>query len=105
MARSLRKQLRSSARLWRAFRESPPRRARVVDFDVPKSLTVMGRATALEYTTTHGRKVQLYRHDFAAGSRPLFCAAPDGRIFLVGGSFRVTGRGIVDTHRDGRQKR
>lgn len=100
-----RKQVLAAARLWRSFRETPPRRARVIQFDVPKALTVMGIVSAIEYTTTHGQKVVLYRHDFARGSRPKFCAAPDGRIFLIGGAFRVTGRGIVDTDRRGKEKR
>lgn len=96
MARSFRKQLQASAQLWRAFRETPPRRARVINFVVPKTLTVMGYFTRFDYTTTHGEKVTLYKHPFARGSRPRFCAAPDGRIFVIGGRFRVNGRGIVD---------
>lgn len=102
MPKSFRKQLNASVRLWRSFRETEPRRARVIDFEIPKTLTVMGRFTRLEYTTTHGDRVVLYGHDLAPGSRPLFCASADGRIFLIGGRFRVNGRGIVDLDNRGR---
>lgn len=105
MARSFRKQLQSSARLYSGFRERAPKRARVVDFEVPKTVSVMGTVTRIEYTTTHGRKAVLYGHDFISGSRPLFCAAPDGRIFLLGGHYRVTTRGIVDLDASGHVRR
>jgi hypothetical protein len=105
MARSFRRQLQSSARLWREFRETPARRARAVSFDIPKTLAIMGRVRRLEYTTSHGARVVEYFHDFAPGSRPLFCAAPDGRIFLIGGRYRVTPRGIVDLQANGRVRR
>lgn len=64
---------------------------------------VMGPCDAIEYSTTHGGKAKLYRHDFAPGSKPLLCAGSDkGQLFLIGGRFKVTSRGIVDIDTRGR---
>lgn len=95
----------NAKRLYRRFREREPTRARRVTITLPKSLTVMGRILAVEYATTHGDKSVAYKHKFAPGSRPLFCADPrSGKIFLVGGRYRVTSRGIVDIDSRGRQE-
>jgi hypothetical protein len=96
--------LRSSVKLWRAFRETEPTRARVICYEMPKTLAVMGKCTRIEYTTSHGSKAVLYGHDFAPGSRPYLCASPDGRLFLIKGHYTVTGRGTVDTDPSGREK-
>lgn len=91
------RQSEKAKRLFRGFRETEPTRAKRVAFKVPRSLTVMGRVTFIGYTTTIGREARAYKHDFAAGSRPLLCADPEsGKVFLIGGRYRVTSRGIVD---------
>lgn len=96
--------LKKTTKLYRAFRERPATRARRVAFVVPKAVAVMGFCDAIEYSTTHGRRAKLYRHDFAPGAKPLLCAGPErGQLFLIGGRFRVTGRGIVDLSASGRE--
>lgn len=102
---SFRRSLERSKRLWEGFREIPARRARTIHMALPKTMAEMGIVTRIEYTTTHGRKAVLYGHDFAPGSRPKFCASPDGRIWFVGGRYRVTDRGIVDVDSRGRARR
>lgn len=93
-------------RLYRGFREREPKRTRRVSVTLPKSLTVMGRMLAIEYSTTHDGKAVAYKHQFAPGSRPLFCADPrTGKIFLIGGRYRVTSRGIVDINARGREEK
>lgn len=95
--------LRKASKLYRAFRERPAARARKIEFVAPQALTVMGHVDAIEYSTTHGRRAQPYRHDFAPGSKPLLAADPrTGKLFLIGGRYRVTGRGIVDRDARGR---
>lgn len=95
--------LKKAARLYRAFREGAPRRVKRVAFKMPSAVMVMGHCDAIEYSTTHGGKAKLYRHDFAPGSKPLLCAGTDkGQLFLIGGRFKVTARGIVDL--DARQR-
>jgi hypothetical protein len=98
------KDINKAYKLYHEFRESPPDRGRVVEFEMPKTLMVMGNVKAIEYDTTRGRKLELYRHDFAAGSRPLLCAdAATGALFIIEGRYRVTKRGIVDLTPDGKE--
>src|SRR6266850_7494007 len=101
-----RSQVRSAARLYRAFREEPPRRARRVAVDVPRAVAVMGPCEFIGYVTTHGGKTSVYIHEFAAGSRPLMAAgAKRNQLILVGGRYRVTAHGIVDLDARGRPVR
>jgi hypothetical protein len=79
------------------FREKRVDRAIEIVIEPPKVLMNMGVLTALEYRTTHGHKVVLYRHDFAPGSRPMLAAGKGrGHVYLVGNRFGVTDRGITD---------
>jgi hypothetical protein len=46
----------------------------------------------------------MYKHKFARGSRPLLCAGPKaGQLYLIGGRFHVTDRGIVDLTPSGKE--
>jgi hypothetical protein len=102
----LRSDIRSSAALYKGFREEPPQRAKRVSYKVPRAVAVMGQVEFIGYMTTHAGKTHLYVHQFAQGSRPIF-AAGKGRnqAYLVGGRYRVTDRGIVDFGPGGREVR
>ena len=100
----MRRDLERAAKLYRDFREERPRRARAVRVTLPKVAMVMGHVRAIEYDTTHGGKVTLYKHRFAPGSRPMLVAANGrGKLFLIGGRYHVTARGIVDLDPRGRE--
>lgn len=91
--------LKTVAKLYEDFRERRPRRARKISRKLitPSggALMIMGYCDGITYRTSHGSKTVRYKHSFAAGSRALLCT--DGkRLFLVGGRFHVTERGIVD---------
>jgi hypothetical protein len=95
--------LESAAELYREFREDEPRRARKIKVKLPKAVAVMGHVEFVGYVTTHRGKVHLYIHEFAPGSRPLLCAGSGkSQLYLIGGRFTVTGRGITDLDRSGR---
>lgn len=67
---------------------------------MPKAVTVFGECTAVCYVTTRDGREEHYKHEFAAHSAPLLCASPDGkRLFLIGGKYKFTERGIVDKGR------
>jgi hypothetical protein len=90
-------QRRQAIEIYQSFREKKPRRCAVVDVDIPSIVASIGHVEAIDYRTTHGRRLKLYRHEFVSGSRPLLCVSPDGRqLYLLGGRFKFTGRGIVD---------
>lgn len=65
---------------------------------VPKVALVVGRCDGVLYTTVRDGRTEKYIHKFKAKSAPALCASPDGnQLFIVGGSFEFTERGIVDT--------
>ncbi len=71
-------------KLYQEFREAPPKRGRVLEFEMPKTLMVMGYLWDLGYDTTRDAEVEKYRHKFAPGSRPLLCAdAATGMLFII----------------------
>lgn len=98
--------MRSSAALYRSFREEPPQRVRRVRVNLPKAAAVIGQVEFIGYMTTHAGQTHLYVHQFAMGSRPTL-AAGKGRnqAVLVGGRYKVTDRGIVDYNSAGREVR
>lgn len=101
---NLTKEQRAAIALYRGFREVDPKRAIKLDIDIPKALAIMGPIEFIGYRTTHGRRAVLYTHEFSPGSRPFLCAGPrDRQLYIVGGNFRVTDRGIVDLDTHGRE--
>jgi len=94
------RELERAIRLHKSFRERAPTRARHVKIDLPEVAVIMGYLDAVSYTTTHNGKTHRYKHTFKRGSKPTLVAGTrDGQLLIVGGRFRVTGRGIVDlTH-------
>lgn len=94
---SVKKSIRLAARLYRSFREREPDRVASVRIKLPKVAVVMGHLRRIDYDTTHGKREQPYKHFFRGSSRPLLCAGTsDGQLLIVGGRYRVTGRGIVN---------
>ena len=60
-------------------------------------LVAFGELLAVEYETIRDGVTERYRHAFRKSSRPLLAARHDGeRIYIVGGRYRFTDRGIVD---------
>lgn len=95
--------VKRSAKWYEDFREEKPKRARIVRLELPSAVAVMGTVDALSYRTTVGREARRYKHSFAKGSRPLLCT--DGKmVYLIGGRYHVTDRGIVDLTPRGRER-
>ncbi|MGH7745383.1 MAG: hypothetical protein ACREQ5_11415, partial [Candidatus Dormibacteria bacterium] len=65
---------------------------------------VMGHVRSIEYDTTHRGKTHLYKHTFVAGSRPYLTAGTRNKqLYLIGGRYHVTKRGIVDLDHSNRE--
>lgn len=63
----------------------------------PKVGVAIGKIDGVMYTTIRDGKTEKYIHKFHRGDEPLFVVSPDGRqIFMIGGRFDFTERGIVD---------
>ncbi len=96
--------VKKAAKLYKGFREREPRVARSVSIKLPRAVMVMGFVEFVGYRTTHGSRAVRYKHTFAAGSRPLLCAGPArNQLFIIGGRYHVTERGIVDLTPRGRE--
>jgi len=64
---------------------------------VPDVLIAIGDCDGILYTTVRDGVVEKYIHKFKNSAKPLFCVSPDGTaLFLIGGNFDFTERGIVD---------
>lgn len=79
----------------------PSRRRRMVrPPHVGAALTDLGQLEAVEYSTNKkGDGPSNYRHEFGeeGGRRPRLAVDPESRdLHIVGGSYRVERRGIVD---------
>jgi hypothetical protein len=63
----------------------------------PDVVLVIGDLDFVGYTTVRDGKVEKYIHKFKKQSRPLLVASPDGtELFILGGEYDFTERGIVD---------
>lgn len=97
------KQLKQATTLYSSFREADPQKLIRLMVDIPRVCAAIGHIEAVEYRTTHGGKLELYRHDFQKGSRPLLCSSGDGKqLLLLGGHYKFTDRGIVDRDAKGK---
>jgi hypothetical protein len=96
--------VKKTKKLYEDFRETSVRRARKIRVKLPRAVAVMGYCEAILYSTTHNGVAKLYKHKFAKGSRALLCAGPGkSQLYLIGGRFHVTERGIVDLTPSGRE--
>jgi hypothetical protein len=100
---SLPPNIRKGLRQYRDFRETDPLRAKVVRLKFPQAAFVMGQVDELYYRTTIGGKARRYRHKFNPGSLPTLAGGTDGKLYLVGGRYHVTERGIVDLDAQGNE--
>lgn len=65
--------------------------------DMPAALAVIGECDGVLYTTVRDGQTERYIHTFRAKDRPLLCVSPNGtQLFLIGGRYVFTERGIVD---------
>lgn len=78
--------------------------ARIDKPKIPDTLACIGDIDGIMYSTVRDGKFERYIHEFKDSARPLFCVAPDGQqLFMIGGSYDFTERGIVD--RTGRKRK
>lgn len=65
---------------------------------MPDAVLVVGEIDGIMYSTVRDGVHEKYVHQFKKSSRPLFAVSPDGKqLFMLGGAYTFTERGIVDT--------
>lgn len=95
-------EFRRAKRLYADFTGLPPEVVGAIRAPRPGKYGVLvGTVDFIGYTTQRrepGRPLtQKFIHKFKATDRPLFVVSPDGaQLFMLGGRFRFTERGIVD---------
>lgn len=95
---SLRKDVQRAARLYERFSGHEAEAVGKVTIPaLPKTMVSVGEVDFIGYTTIRDGKVEKYIHKFAQKDKALLCVSPDGKqIYLVGGRYTFTERGIVD---------
>lgn len=90
--------VRKAASLYERFSGHDAEVIGKVDIPTPKALVAVGELDGVLYTTVRDGVREKYIHKFAASDKPVLAVSPDGRaIIVLGGRFRFTERGIVDT--------
>jgi len=98
--------LARAAELYREFREDEPHAVGELDVSLPDTVAEVGICQFIGYVTTHAGVATPYIHGFAPGSRPhLYSSGRKNELFLFGGRFKMTARGIVDFDARGREAR
>lgn len=92
------KQVQQAARLYERFSGHEAEEAgRVRVPPVPRVGVAIGTLDFIGYTTVRDGVTEKYIHKFAARDKPLFVVSPDGKaLYMVGGRYTFTERGIVD---------
>jgi hypothetical protein len=95
---SRRVQIRDAAKLYSDFTGHKANESVTIDKPIiPDVALVVGDIDGVMYTTVRDGKTEKYIHEFKKKCRPLFCVSHDGKqIFMLGGSYDFTERGIVD---------
>jgi hypothetical protein len=63
----------------------------------PRELVAIGPCDGVLYSTVRDYQEERYIHEFKKKARPLLCVSTDGsEIWLLGGAYHFTARGIVD---------
>lgn len=91
-------QISRAGRLYREFSGHEPDETETVTVpEIPRAVMVIGELEGVIYSTVRDDEHERYIHKFRAKSRPLLCVSPDGdQLYIVGGLYEFTDRGIVD---------
>ena len=89
---------KEAARLYERFTGHDAQEAgRIEKPVIPEALAMIGTCDGILYTTVRDGVTEKYIHKFKAAARPIFAVSPDGsQIYLLGGDYNFTERGIVD---------
>ena len=97
-SRQVRDQVAQAADLYERFSgHNPEEIGKVRIPPIPKVGVAIGEVDGILYSTVRDGQHEKYIHKFRKSDRPIFVVSPDGKqLFLVGGNYTFTERGIVD---------
>jgi hypothetical protein len=95
---SKRVQIRNASKLYSDFTGHEASDYETLDKPIlPDVMLKVGEIDFVGYTTVRDSKTEKYIHKFSKKCRPLFTVSHDGKqLFMLGGSYDFTERGIVD---------
>lgn len=95
---SVKREMERAARLFGDFTGEAAQHAQSIKVHpLPRVMLPLGECCGIMYKTKRDGKIEYYRHTFKAHARPALVVSSDGRhLYLLGGAYRVTDRGIVD---------
>lgn len=89
--------LDAARELYEDFTGHEPEQVQEVDIATPDAGIIIGTLDGILYTTVRDGEEESYIHEFDEDSRPNLVASNDGRtLFIVGGDYEFTERGIED---------
>jgi hypothetical protein len=92
-----RRKIQNAAKLYENFTGDAPRYVEAVRLETPDVVLLVGEMDAVLYSCYRDGKLEHYKHTFRKSSRPLLVSNSDGTaLFIVGGRYSFTDRGIVD---------
>lgn len=98
---AIERDVREAAQRYEAFtghRATRVKRIKVPSY--PRAALAIGPCLGIMYSTVRDGRRENYVHRFGAKSRPLLAASSDGtQLYLLGGAYNFTERGIVDKKR------
>lgn len=87
----------AAIKLFEDFTGENPAYIDLVDMPVDTVAMAIGYCDGIMYSTVRDGKHEKYVHTFKKGCRPVLAASSDGKqLYLLGGSYNFTERGIVD---------
>lgn len=97
-SRRVQSQIEQAADLYERFSGHDPEEIGKVQIpDLPPVGVAIGEVDGILYTTVRDGVKEKYIHKFHAKDKPLFVVSPNGKsLFLIGGNYTFTERGIVD---------
>lgn len=86
-----------AAQLFENFTGHEAEYVQLIDVDTPRAGMIIGTLDGVLYTAVRDGEEESYIHEFSGDSKPLLVAGSDGEtLFIVGGEYEFTERGIVD---------
>lgn len=91
------KYVNQAMELFEDFRGENPESVERINLPIAKAGLTIGPCDGIMYTTRRDGKVERYIHRFKKSARPLLVSSFDGKqLYIVGGQYTFTDRGIVD---------
>jgi hypothetical protein len=86
-----------AAQLYSDFSGHEAQALDTVRVNLPAVAIAIGRCDGILYTTVRDGAKEKYIHRFKAKAAPALACSPDGKqLYLIGGNYAFTERGIID---------